>query len=90
MASSSSSKGEAVEGRPIPLVIAKGSDEDSGAAAGGEGGMFVVGEDAMAALRKFDGPIAVVAIVGLYRTGKSFIAVSSNGEENSVIPIFLA
>jgi hypothetical protein len=68
------------DGRPIPLVIAKGSDEDSGS---GDGeGMFVVGEDAVAALRKFDGPIAVVAIVGLYRTGKSYLVNRLVGQQH--------
>jgi hypothetical protein len=40
----------------------------------GEGGTsFSVPDEAVAALRKFDGPIAVVAVVGLYRTGKSYL-----------------
>jgi hypothetical protein len=84
MASSSSSSSASAgggEGRPIPLVIAKGSDEDSGGG-GGEEGMFVVGEDAMAALRKFEGPIAVVAIVGLYRTGKSYLVNRIVGQQH--------
>eukprot|EP00946_MAST-07B_sp_MAST-7B-sp1_P005284 g5284.t1 len=75
-----SSKESAGSGRPIPLVIAKGSEEDSGDGSGE--GMFVVGEDALEALRKFDGPIAVVAIVGLYRTGKSYLVNRIVGQQH--------
>jgi hypothetical protein len=51
----------ATTGVPLPLCIASPD------------GKFSVPDEAVAALRKFDGPIAVVAVVGLYRTGKSFL-----------------
>ena len=52
-------------GRPLPLVI---PSEDPNSPS-----TFSVPDEAVAALRKFDGPIAVVAVVGLYRTGKSYL-----------------
>ncbi len=69
-----------VPGRPLPLVVARGSAED--AAGGGGPGMFTVGEEAVAALRKFDGPVAVVAVVGLYRTGKSYLVNRVVGQQH--------
>lgn len=62
-------------------MIAKGSEEDTSSGGDGEG-MFVVGEEAVQALRKFDGPIAIVAIVGLYRTGKSYLVNRIVGQQH--------
>ena len=38
-----------------------------------DAGHFVIGEEAAALLSKIDLPIAVVAVVGEYRTGKSYL-----------------
>ena len=67
MASAPSSGGKA-----IPFLYV---DPDSAPAAEGdqEQTRFVVNEEALAALRRVEGPIAVVAVAGLYRTGKSYL-----------------
>ena len=48
----------------IPLVMTQDADGTE---------KFSVPDEAVAALRKFEGKIAVVAVVGLYRTGKSYL-----------------
>ena len=53
-----------MSGRPTPLVMAEDAEGNAN---------FSVPDEAVAALRKFDGPIAIVAVVGLYRTGKSYL-----------------
>ena len=51
-------------GKAIPFItIDVDGDEEN----------FVVNEEALVALRGISNPVAVVAIAGLYRTGKSFL-----------------
>ena len=61
------------EGRPIPLIVASEDPNDPA---------FAVPDEAAAALRKFDGPIAVIAVVGLYRTGKSYLVNRMVGKQH--------
>ena len=53
------------EGRPIPFITL--GPEGPGA------GRFSVSDEAKAMLSALDGPLSIVAVVGQYRTGKSFL-----------------
>ena len=44
-------------------------------------GVFTVHEEAAAQLSKLDGPLVVVAVAGMYRTGKSFLLNQLRGPE---------
>jgi hypothetical protein len=56
-------------GAPIPFITI--DENDNGNEEGDK--KFIVNEDALEALRNITTPVAVVAIAGLYRTGKSFL-----------------
>ena len=79
--SANESKGQ---GRPIPFVYIDESSEGEKTDEQGDGlsGNFTVNEEAIEALRKISGPIAVVAIAGLYRTGKSYLVNRIVGQQS--------
>ena len=56
-------------GKPIPFITVDENNADNTE----EDKKFIVNEDALNALRNIQTPIAVIAIAGLYRTGKSFL-----------------
>ena len=55
----------------VPFITS-GGEGDGDAAEGGDTTLRV-NEEALEVLRKISGPISVVSVVGLYRTGKSFL-----------------
>ena len=56
-------------GKPIPFITVDENNADNTE----EDKKFIVNEEALNALRNIQTPIAVIAIAGLYRTGKSFL-----------------
>jgi hypothetical protein len=54
--------------RAIPLITCVGRDEENG-----EQGHFEVSEEAVKIIKQIKGPIGVITVAGMYRTGKSYL-----------------
>ena len=66
-------------GKPIPFITVDENNADNTE----EDKKFIVNEEALNALRNIQTPIAVIAIAGLYRTGKSFLVNRIIGQQPS-------